>query len=160
MIIRPAKHTDRPQIWSIIKPVFRTGETYAVNPDISEHDALSFWVGGSHSTFVVDYDNQILGTYYICPNQSGHGAHICNCGFITHPDAQGKGIARAMIEHGLKTAPTLGFRAMQFNFVLTSNERAIATWQKYGFDIIGQIPEAYNHPKLGYVDALVMHRKL
>ncbi|KAB7614647.1 GNAT family N-acetyltransferase [Amylibacter sp. SFDW26] len=160
MIIRRANTQDRPEIWAILKPVFRSGETYAVNPDISEKDALSYWIDGSHTAFVVEYEKQILGTYYICPNQSGHGAHICNCGFITHPDAQGKGIARAMIEHSLKAAPEMGFRGMQFNFVLASNERAIATWQKYGFDIIGHIPEAFNHPKIGYVDALVMYKKL
>ena len=160
MIIRQANTQDRPEIWAILKPVFRTGETYAVNPDISEKDALSYWIDGSHTAFVVEYENQILGTYFICPNQSGHGAHICNCGFITHPDAQGKGIARKMIEHSLKVAPEIGFRGMQFNFVLASNERAIATWQRYGFDIIGRIPEAFDHPKLGFVDALVMYKKL
>ncbi len=158
MIIRKAKHIDRPAIWAILHPIFRAGETYAVDPNISETDALSYWTGGSHSAFVVEDDGQIFGTYFICPNQSGNGAHICNCGFATHVDAQGKGIARTMIEHSLVTAKNTGFHAMQFNFVLASNTRAVATWERYGFDTVGRIPEAYNHPQDGYVDALIMYK--
>lgn len=160
MIIRESNTQDRPAIWAILKPIFRSGETYAVDPNISETDALSFWAGGSHSAFVVEENNTVLGTYYICPNQNGNGAHICNCGFATALDAQGKGIARAMIEHSLITAKKMHFHAMQFNFVLASNHRAIKTWQRYKFETIGRIPEAYNHPKDGFVDALVMYKKL
>jgi ribosomal protein S18 acetylase RimI-like enzyme len=101
-----------------------------------------------------------LGTYYICSNQGGNGRHICNCGFATHVDAQGKGIARTMLEHSLDVAPEMGFRAMQFNFVLANNTRAVAIWEKYGFDIIGRIPHAFDHPATGFVDALIMHKTL
>jgi len=141
-----------------LKPIFRAGETYAVDPDISESKALAFWCDGTHSAYVAEMDGRVLGTYYICPNQGGNGRHICNCGFATHMDAGGKGIARAMLEHSLKTASEMGFLAMQFNFVLANNTRAVAIWQRYGFDIIGRIPKAFNHPKDGFVDALVMHK--
>ncbi|MBL4750210.1 MAG: GNAT family N-acetyltransferase [Amylibacter sp.] len=158
--IRKAEKQDRAAIWTILKPIFRAGETYAVDPDISENDALAFWCDGSHSAFVAEIDGCVLGTYYICPNQGGNGGHICNCGFATHADARGKGVARAMLEHSLKTAPEMGFQAMQFNFVLANNTRAVAIWQRYGFDIIGRIPKAFNHPEDGLVDALVMHKSL
>lgn len=159
-IIRKAEKQDRAAIWAILKPIFRAGDTYAVDPDISETEALAFWCDGNHTAFVAEQAGRILGTYYICPNQGGNGAHICNCGFATHTHAQGKGIARTMLEHSLTVAPDMGFQAMQFNFVLASNIRAVAIWQKYGFTIIGRIPDAFNHPKDGFVDALVMHKKV
>lgn len=159
-IIRKTEHQDRPAIWAILNPIFRSGETYAVDPDISEADALAFWCDGTHTSYVAKQDEQILGTYYICPNQNGHGAHICNCGFATHSDAGGKGIARTMLEHSLEVAPKMDFQAMQFNFVLANNTRAVAIWQKNGFDIIGRIPAAFNHPTDGFVDALVMHKRV
>jgi ribosomal protein S18 acetylase RimI-like enzyme len=158
--IRKINVKDHPDIWGILNPIFRAGDTYAVDPDISEENALDYWAGGSHTAYVAEYNTKILGTYYICPNQAGNGSHICNCGFTTHPDARGKGIARTMLENSLGLAKTMGYLAMQFNFVLTSNGRAVATWEKYGFKIIGRIPEAFNHPTHGYVDALVMHKRL
>lgn len=158
--IRKAKKQDRAAVWAILKPIFRAGETYAVDPDISEANAVAYWCGGNHTAFVAEQAGRVLGTYYICPNQGGNGGHICNCGFATSVDAQGLGIARAMLEHSLKVALEMGFRAMQFNFVLSSNTRAVAIWKKYGFQVVGQIPEAFHHPKDGFVDALVMHKKL
>jgi len=160
IIIRKATKQDGPNIWAILKPIFRAGETYAVDPDISQAAALAFWCDGTHTAFVAEQSGLILGTYYICPNQGGNGAHICNCGFATDEQAQGKGIARAMLEHSLDIAPKLGFQAMQFNFVLANNSRAVAIWQKYGFKIVGRIPQAFNHPKNGYVDALVMYKMM
>lgn len=160
IIIRKAEAKDQARIWAILKPIFRAGETYAVETDISEADGLAYWTAGSYTSFVAKQDGKILGTYFVCPNQGGHGAHICNCGFATHKDAEGKGIARAMLEHSLETAPQMGFRAMQFNFVLASNLRAVAIWKKYGFEVIGQIPEAFDHPEDGFVDALIMHKRL
>ena len=156
--IRKAKNQDRPDIWTILKPIFRAGETYAIDPDITEEDAVAYWCDGTHTAFVAEQDGRVLGTYYICKNKGGNGAHICNCGFVTHVDAQGKGVARAMLEHSLTTAQKLGFLAMQFNFVLASNTRAVAIWEKYGFKIIGRIPQAFKHPKDGYVEALLMHK--
>jgi ribosomal protein S18 acetylase RimI-like enzyme len=158
--IRKTTLKDRPAIWAILKPIFRAGETYAIDPDITEADALKYWTKGTHTSYIAEQDGQVYGTYFMCPNQAGNGAHICNCGFATHIKSQGKGIARAMLEHSLETAPQVGFRAMQFNFVLASNARAVAIWEKYGFDIIGRIPSAFKHPKNGFVDALVMHKKL
>lgn len=141
-----------------MKPIFRAGETYAVDAAISRAKALAYWKSGQ--TFVAEVDGRILGTYYLKPNQPGGGAHVCNCGFATSPEAQGKGIARAMLAHALATAKELGFEAMQFNFVLASNTRAIDLWRRAGFDTLGRIPAAFRHPRLGYVDALVMHRFL
>lgn len=160
LTIRPAQPGDHPAIWRILEPVFRTGDTYTVDPEISEADALAFWLAPEKTVFVAEEGSDTLGTYYIKPNQGGGGAHVCNCGYITAPEAQGRGIARAMLEHSLKTAPEMGFRAMQYNFVVSSNTRAIATWERAGFDVVGRLPRAFRHPKEGYVDALVMWKDL
>ncbi|MEM7240739.1 MAG: N-acetyltransferase [Pseudomonadota bacterium] len=160
MVIRPTQSQDHDSIWVILKPIFRAGETYSIDPNISRVDALAYWTGGTHRAFVAEEGSGILGTYYIRPNQGGHGRHICNCGYMTAPVAQGKGVARAMLEHSLKTAPEMGFRAMQYNFVLANNHRAMDIWMRYGFEQIGRIPEAFDHPKDGFVDAYILYKRL
>ncbi|TQM93218.1 acetyltransferase (GNAT) family protein [Roseinatronobacter monicus] len=158
--IRPIKDAEYPSLWAMLEPVFRAGDTYAIDPAISRADALDWWCKGTHRAFVATVEDKVLGSYYICPNQQGGGAHVCNCGFVTDAAAQGRGIARAMLLHALETARAAGFRAMQFNCVVESNTRAVALWQSHGFDVVGRLPGAFHHPKLGYVDALVMYRQL
>lgn len=160
VLLRPVTRQDEPALWAMLEPVFRAGETYAVDPAISREDALKFWAGGTHQAFIAESAGAVLGSYYICPNQQGGGAHVCNCGFVTDAAAQGRGVARAMLEHALETARAMGFRAMQFNCVIESNTRAVALWQAHGFDVVGRLPGAFHHPRLGYVDALVMYRQL
>lgn len=160
MLIRPAHKNDAPAIWRIIGPTIRAGETYALDRRMSETDALAYWLGDDRETFVAAENGEIIGTYYIRPNQTGGGSHICNCGYMTSITATGRGVARAMCKHSLDHGRTRGFRGMQFNFVVSSNSRAVALWQSLGFAIVGRLPEAFDHPKLGYVDALVMFRSL
>jgi ribosomal protein S18 acetylase RimI-like enzyme len=160
MLIRPARPGDAVAIWSIIGPVVRAGETYALDRDLSEAKAIAYWMGADRETFVAEEGGQVLGTYYIRPNQAGGGGHVANCGYMTHADARGRGVARAMAEHSLDQARARGFRAMQFNFVVSSNERAVRLWQSLGFDITGTLPLAFEHPTLGFVDAFVMFREL
>lgn len=160
LTIRPAVSADAAAIWSILEPVFRSGETYTVARDISEADAMAYWFAPSHQTFVAEEDGRVLGTYFVRPNQGGGGAHVANCGYMTAPAAQGRGVARRMLEHSLARARAAGFRAMQFNFVVSANTRAVQTWQANGFEIVGRLPEAFHHPMLGYVDAFVMYRRL
>jgi L-amino acid N-acyltransferase YncA len=160
MTIRAATTADSPAIWSILEPVLRSGDTYALPTDISEIDAIAYWCRPTHETFVAEEASEILGTYYLRANQLGGGDHVANCGYITSTKARGRGIARQMLEHSLATAVARGFRAMQFNFVVSSNHRAVATWQAYGFDIVGTLPLAFRHPTLGFVDAFVMYRRL
>ena len=128
--------------------------------DITRDAALEYWLSPTHEVFVAETDGSVVGTYYIRANQAGGGNHVANCGYVTLPAAQGRGIARQMLEHSLVHAKSRGFLAMQFNFVISTNERAIETWKRYGFAIIGTLPRAYNHPTRGLVDALVMHRAL
>ncbi|MEM9579934.1 MAG: GNAT family N-acetyltransferase [Pseudomonadota bacterium] len=144
----------------MLKPVFRAGETYAIDPGISEVDALSYWTGADAGAFVIEDAGCALGTYYIRTNQPGGGSHVCNCGFITAQGTAGKGVARAMLEDALVRAKTAGFTAMQFNFVLANNTRAIDIWTRAGFDTVGRLPGAFDHPKDGLIDALVMYRHL
>ena len=152
---------DWPAIWSVIEPVFRAGETYSFAPDISETDASRIWIDAPLATFVAkDETGAVLGTYFIKPNQPGLGAHVCNCGYIVSERARGRGVAAAMCEHSQEEAKRLGFRAMQFNFVVSTNESAVRLWQKLGFDIVGRLPGAFRHARLGYVDALVMYKHL
>ncbi|MBX5135995.1 GNAT family N-acetyltransferase [Rhizobium lentis] len=160
MLIRPAANNDRSAIWRIIGPTIRAGETYALDRDLSEADALAYWMGADRETFVAEEDGVILGTYYIKANQSGGGRHVCNCGYMTDAAASGRGVARRMHEHSLEHARSRGFRAMQFNFVVSSNRRAVALWQSLGFEIVGRLPGVFLHPTESYVDALVMFRTL
>ncbi len=158
--IRPASSSDNAALWAILEPVIRVGETYALPRDMSEADALAYWCAPANQVFVAEEGGQVLGTYLLRANQLGGGSHVANCGYMTSPAAQGRGVARSMLEHSLDRAKAGGFRAMQFNFVVSTNERAVKTWQKSGFEIVGRLPGAFNHPKLGYVDALVMFRTL
>jgi ribosomal protein S18 acetylase RimI-like enzyme len=158
--IRRSSADDADEIWAVLEPVFRSGETYMVARDISREDALEYWCGGGHETFVAEEGGRILGTYFLRANQGGGGSHVANCGYITAPAAQSRGIARAMLAHSLERARERGFRAMQFNCVVSTNTRAVQTWQDNGFDVVGTLPEAFHHPSLGYVDALVMYRRL
>jgi GNAT superfamily N-acetyltransferase len=158
--IRRTTAEDAEEIWAILEPVFRAGETYMIAPDISQEDAIRYWCGAGHETFLAEDGGQILGTYYLRANQAGGGAHVANCGYVTAPAAQGRGIARAMLAHSLERARKRGFRAMQFNCVVSTNTRAVHVWKENGFAVVGTLPEAFRHPKLGYVDALVMFRKL
>ena len=160
MHIRPALMSDAPSIWRIIGPAIRAGETYALDRDMTETDALAYWLGNDRETFVAEEDGDIVGAYYIRANQAGGGKHICNCGYMTGAAAAGRGVARAMCRHSLDYARLRGYRGMQFNFVVSTNTRAVALWQSFGFEIVGRLPLAFHHPRLGFVDALVMFRPL
>lgn len=160
LVLRAATPADHPAVWDILGPVFRAGETYAIDPAISREGALAYWFGPGREVRLAEAEGVVLGSYYIRPNAEGGGAHVCNCGFVTAPAAQGKGVARAMLAEALDRAAQSGYRAMQFNFVISTNTRAVALWQTAGFQIAGRLPGAYLHPTLGYVDALVMYRSL
>jgi ribosomal protein S18 acetylase RimI-like enzyme len=158
--IRPAGGGDDDALWAIMEPTFRSGETYPIPRDISRADALAHWRTPGHAVFVAEDASQIVGTYYLRANNRGGGAHVANCGYIVAGNAMSRGVARAMCEHSLSQARRRGFTAMQFNFVITSNERAVRLWQACGFAVAGRLPAAFDHPRLGLVDALVMMRAL
>jgi RimJ/RimL family protein N-acetyltransferase len=159
--ICPYQPSDWPAVWAIVEPVFRAGETYAFSPDITEDDSRRVWVDIPKETYVaVDHSGNIVGTYYIKPNQPALGAHVCNCGYIVAEAARGKGIASTMCEHSQRQALALGFASMQYNLVVSTNMAAIRIWQKNGFEIVGTLPEAFRHPRLGLVDAHVMYKRL
>jgi ribosomal protein S18 acetylase RimI-like enzyme len=160
MTIRPYAESDATAVWEILEPVLRAGETYALPRDWDRDAALAYWTMAGHEVFVVEEDGQVLGTYYLHPNQKGGGAGVANCGYVTAAHATGRGLARAMCRHSLDQARARGFRAMQFNFVVSTNVRAVALWQDLGFAIVGTLPRAFDHPQAGAVDALVMYRFL
>jgi ribosomal protein S18 acetylase RimI-like enzyme len=160
VLIRPALPEDGDAIWAIIGPTIRAGETYALDRDLGRTDALTYWMGPDRSTFVAEDNGTVLGTYYLRANQQGGGRHVCNCGYMTDVAASGRGLARRMYEHSLQTARSRGFRAMQFNFVVSANERAVRLWTSLGFEIVGRLPDAFQHPSKGLVDALVMFKRL
>lgn len=159
MLVRPATDNDDEAIRRIIMPVIRAGETYALPADWTEAEALAYWRSPEHTVFVVD-NGAVVGTYYIRRNQRGGGSHVANCAFMTAAAATGRGVAGAMCAHALQYAAAAGYVAMQFNFVVSTNTRAIALWRRFGFEIVGRLPGAFRHPTLGFVDALVVHRKL
>ncbi|PVA07002.1 GNAT family N-acetyltransferase [Thalassorhabdomicrobium marinisediminis] len=160
MIIRPATAADWPALWDILRPVFRAGETYAVDRDIDESAARALWCDSPAATFVAEDAGRILGTYYLKTNHQGGARHVCNCGYVTDATATGRGVARAMCEHSLAEARAMGYRAMQFNLVLASNAAAVGLWQKLGFQIVGTLPQVFDHPRLGLVDGHVMWKAL
>lgn len=159
--IRLFTENDWPAVWDIIEPVFRAGETYAYSPAIGEEDAHHAWIEKPAAAFVVETEaGEIVGTYYLKPNQPELGAHVCNCGYIVAEAARGRGIASQMCEHSQEAARRRGYRAMQYNLVVATNEGAVRLWKKLGFEIVGRLPGAFNHRRLGYVDAFVMYKEL
>ena len=160
MMIRPVKPSDADAIWSILEPIVRTGESFALPLGMERQQGLDYWFSPEHTVFVAEEEGIVVGSYYLRANQKGGGAHVGNAGYMTAGSAAGRGVAQAMCGHSLEQAKALGFRAMQFNFVVSSNERAVHLWRKFGFDVVGRLPKAFLHPGLGYVDALVMYRSL
>ena len=161
MQIRAAScSADGDAIWAILEPTIRAAETYTLPSEMSRDEALAYWFGSRREVFSATEDGQVLGTYFLQANQQGGGSHVANCGYITAPWATGRGVARAMCAHSLDRARERGFRAMQFNFVVSTNQRAVALWQSFGFEIVGRLPGAFEHPSAGFVDALVMYRSL
>jgi len=158
--IRPAEPSDDDAIWAILEPTFRAGETYPIPREVSRADALAYWRTPGHAVFMAEDGGKIVGTYYLRANNKGGGAHVANCGYMVAPGAMGRGVARAMCDHSLGIARERGFTAMQFNFVIASNKRAVRLWQSMGFDIVGTLPGAFQHPARGLVDAYVMYRAL
>ena len=181
--IRKATETDKPQIWEIIKAVIATGDTYLFYPDSPKEKMLDWWCGADKQTYVAvsaptpmrdelknedlfiphvgaSFIPQIVGTFFLKANQPDLGSHIANAGYMVEPEAKGKSVGKTMAEFSLTEAKRLGYKAMQFNFVVKSNEVAVKLWQKLGFEIIGEIPEAFQHAENGLTNALIMYRKL
>ena len=166
--IRPATESDRDAIWDIFHEVIAAGDTYAFDPRMSREAAFAYWLQSGAHTYVVEQlrhasraeDRELVGTYILRANHAGPGSHVANAAFMVAPNARGQGIGRAMGEHCLSEARRLGFRAMQFNFVVSTNESAIRLWQQLGFKIVGTLPGAFHHPEKGYVDVYVMFQSL
>jgi ribosomal protein S18 acetylase RimI-like enzyme len=160
LAIRSATDRDRDAIWGILEPTIRAGETYTLARDLPREGGLAYWFSPGHDVFVADEGGDTVGTYYLRANQQGGGAHVANCGYMTARRAAGRGVARLMCAHSLARARECGFRAMQFNFVVSTNHRAIALWDRLGFSTLCRLPGAFAHPREGMVDALVMFRRL
>ena len=160
MLIRLAANGDGSAVWAIMEPIIRAGETYSLPREMSKEDALAYWLSAEREVFVAEDNGEIVGTYGLQANQKGGGAHVANCGYMTAVSATGRGVARAMCADSLDRARERGFRAMQFNFVISTNQRAVRLWQSFGFRIVGRLPGAFQHPTLGYVDAFIMYRDL
>jgi len=161
MKIRTTIDADRDAIWRIFHEVVAAGDTYALDPNISREDAMAYWLApGTHTYVAEEPAIGIAGTYILRPNQSGGGSHVANAGFMVSASTRGQGLGRAMAEHCLGEARRLGFRAIQFNYVISTNTAAIRLWQDLGFEIVGTLPDAFRHPEKGYVDVYVMYRSL
>jgi len=161
MLIRKAIESDFESIWQIFKAVIALGDTYVFDPNTERKDAFLYWFGVGIITYVAEIEgDRIGGMYKLCPNQRDLGSHVANASFMVAPTSHRQGIGKAMGLHCLEEAKNLGYLALQFNFVVSTNQVAIALWQKLGFSIVGTLPKAFNHKKLGYVDAYVMYRFL
>lgn len=161
MIIRAATDDDRDGVWDVIEAAIRGGEVFVIEREATRDDALAWWWAPGYDVFVaVDDDGAILGASHVRRNQRGGGSHVANAGYATHPSAAGKGVARALCAHSLEHARSRGFRAMQFNFVVSTNANAVHLWQSMGFAIVGRVPDAFVSPTHGAVDVFVMYRAL
>lgn len=160
LLIRKAIPKDESILWEIIQPIIRAGGTYVFAQESSKEKMIGYWINPDKYTYIAEWEGVIVGTFYIKANQPDLGDHICNAGFMVSKDYSRKGFGRALGEFALKEAKVLGFKAMQFNFVVETNSRAVRLWKNLGFEVIGKIPEAYRHPELGLVSALIMYRKL
>ena len=160
MLIRAADERDHDAVWSIIAPIIAAGEAYALPRDWSRAEALDYWFAPGNEVFMAEAEGVAVGAFYLKPNKLGGGAHVPKAGYATALNARGRGVARAMGEHSLAHARARGFRAMQFNFVISSNTPAVRLWTSMGFETLCRVPEAFAHPTLGFVDALVMYRRL
>lgn len=160
MNIRTASANDFNQIWPIFHEIVKAGDTYALSPETSKFEAQKIWLEQPQKTFVVEIDGKVLGSYYIKTNQAGPGQHVCNCGYMVAPNARGQGLATMMCQHSQLVAREMGYKSMQFNFVASNNIVAIKLWHKLGFETVGNLPKAFNHPEAGLIDALVMYKWL
>ena len=162
LTIRPFDEADWNNTWQIVEPVFRAGDTYPYSPSITRDEAFDVWIATPQATYIAEEkeNGEILGTYYIKPNQPSQGAHVCNCGYIVADTARGRGAASQMCEHSQREAVRRGFHAMQYNLVAATNEGAVRLWKKMGFQIVGTLTEAFKHPELGYVNAHIMYKAL
>jgi GNAT superfamily N-acetyltransferase len=158
--IRPAVEVDHEAIWKIFHAVAKAGETYAFDPHVSRDDALGYWLHDENHSYIAETRKGIAGSYFLRANQQAPGAHIANAAFMVAPEERGAGIGRAMGKHCLEEARRLGFRAMQFNFVVSTNETAVRLWRELGFAVVGVLPGAFRHPRFGFVDVYVMFRSL
>jgi ribosomal protein S18 acetylase RimI-like enzyme len=160
MQIREATAGDFDGIWPIFRDVAAAGETYAYPRDVTREQAYDYWVTMPRTTCVCVEEGAVLGTYYLRTNQPGPGSHVANCGYMVAPGARGRGVASALCDHSQALAAQLGYKAIQFNFVVSTNSVAVALWQRHGFAIVGRLPRAYAHARLGYVDVYVMYKWL
>ena len=158
--IRDATPADWPAIWALFREVAASGEVFAYDEGTTEEVARKLWAEPPAVAFVAEEAGEIVGTYFVRPNQPGRGNHVANAGYMVASSARGRGIASAMCEHSLDTARRLRFAAMQFNFVVSTNASAIRVWEKHGFAVVGRLPGAFRHMELGFVDVLVMFRVL
>jgi L-amino acid N-acyltransferase YncA len=158
--IRLATNADHDAVWNIFHAVVAPGDTYSFDPQISREEALSYWIQSNTHTYVAEQDQEVIGTYILKANQLALGSHVANAAFMVAPDVRAQGVGRAMGEHCLSEARRLGFRAIQFNFVVATNESALRLWRQLGFEIVGTLPGAFRHPTKGFVDVHVMFRSL
>jgi L-amino acid N-acyltransferase YncA len=160
LAIREASGLDQDTVWEIFHAVVAGGDTYVFDPETPRDEALEYWFHPGTRTYVAESGGRVVGTYILRPNRPGLGSHVANAAFMVSPSARGLGTGRAMGEHCLDEARRLGYRAMQFNFVVSTNEAAVTLWQRLGFTIVGTLPGAFRHRTRGFVDAYVMFRTL
>lgn len=160
MTIRPASTADADAIGRIFTKVIASGDTYTFTPGTPPDVGVAYFLGPGIASWVIEDDGRVIGMYKLIPNRIGLGSHVANASFMVDPDEHGKGAGRAMGEHCLAEARRAGYDAMQFNFVVSTNAAGVALWQKLGFQIVGTLPKAFKHARLGLVDAYVMHRFL
>jgi L-amino acid N-acyltransferase YncA len=159
--IRAATDADWPQIWPFFREIVAEGATYAYPENLTSEEARSFWMAEPPGTTVVAVDGAtVLGSATVGPNRPGRGSHVATASFMVNPARSGRGVGRCLGEHVLEWARARSYRSMQFNAVVETNAAAVHLWQSLGFEIIGTVPEAFDHQQHGLVGLHVMYRRL
>lgn len=161
MQIREFVEDDWHRVWPIVRDVVQSQETFPYDPDMTSQQAHDVWVETPPGLTVVAVEgDRVLGTAKMGTNRPGPGSHIATASFMVAVDARGRGVGTALSRFALGWARQRGYAGMQFNAVVESNHPAVELYKRHGFDVIGTVPGAFAHPKLGRVGLHLMYRAL
>lgn len=152
---------DWPEFWRLVQPAIADGESYPCPMDMTENDAKAYWLAPDKQLFVArEPSGDMVGVYYLRPDQGGLGDHVCNAGYVVASHARGRGLAGRLCDHSQATALEIGYLAMRFNLVVATNQAGVSAWKRAGFEVIGTAPRAFRRKDREFVDAHIMYKWL
>jgi len=144
----------------MFRDIVQEGNAFFSDETVSRNVALELFLSNDVVSYVAIEDDNVVGAYLIKPNYHCRGSHVANATYMVAKEHRRHGIGRMMAEHSLQAAKDMGYRAMQFNAVVSTNTASIALWKSIGFSIVGTVPDGFHDPNNGFVDLYVMHKLL